>query len=643
VTVAVVVACRSLPPKPPAVTKGFSVEAFVRTPLVRVGILTNLPHVQVTADSGVVLWLRGRGAGAAFRAVPKPSVNFRRGTPGSGGVIADDAGPEVDLAYVVPASPAENLRVDSAPYRGIVEVRGDADALTVVNVVHIEDYLRGVVPNELSPQAFPQIEALKAQAVAARTYALKNRGQFQAKGYDLCATATCQVYKGVATEDPLSDQAIEETRGIAATYNGDPIDALYTSTCGGHTEDGSNVFDGESAPYLRGVVCAPERSAWSLVRTTASSDSLGEEEGSLNRDTALLIALGVLEPKAYAASFLKAPASEAEIRSWTSRLVAAVRRKGCDGTAEGPLARRGAFFAHVVSSLCWEERAARLLSPEDPDFLLQVSDRDALAGHGESAAAALLIQEGLLTPFADDTLGADKPLTRAQAVSLLARTAEKAGAPGLVAADFRAAEGGQIKVQEGESVVNLVLDPQVRLFRSLDGARAAAAQLRLLAGDRVSFVTQEGRVTFLEVVHSRLGAAADHTSRYFRWEARLTPVEVAKAIARYGKVGKVRDVVPRRIGSSGRVVELAVVGTEGEVTLRGLKIRWALGLRDNLFVVDRELADGGDVQRFVFTGKGWGHGVGLCQVGAYGMARAGALHEAILAHYYPGIAVEKVY
>ncbi len=151
------------------------------------------------------------------------------------------------------------------PYRGVVEVRRGDDALTVVNVLNMDDYLKGVVPNELSPQAFPQIEALKAQAVAARTYALKNRAQFQAKGYDVCATASCQVYKGKSTESPLSDRAVDETRGLAATYQGAPIEALYTSTCGGHTEDGENIFDGETFPYLHGVVCAPEKSAWSLV------------------------------------------------------------------------------------------------------------------------------------------------------------------------------------------------------------------------------------------------------------------------------------------------------------------------------------------------------------------------------------------
>ena len=104
-----------------------------------------------------------------------------------------------------------------------------------------------------------------------------------------------------------------------------------------------------------------------------------------------------------------------------------------------------------------------------------------------------------------------------------------------------------------------------------------------------------------------------------------------------------RDVVVRRLGVSGRVVELAVVGSEGELLLKGLKIRWALGLRENLFVVDRERDARGQVERFVFTGKGWGHGVGLCQVGAFGMAQSGSSYEQILAHYYSGIRLDRAY
>ena len=144
---------------------------------------------------------------------------------------------------------------------------------------------------------------------------------------------------------------------------------------------------------------------------------------------------------------------------------------------------------------------------------------------------------------------------------------------------------------------------------------------------------------YLEAEQSRKGAAADHTSRYYNWEVRMSPADVAAAIARYGSVGKVRDIVPRRLGVSGRVVELEVVGAQGQLDLKGLRVRWGLGLRENLFVIDRETGPRGEVERFVITGKGWGHGVGLCQVGAFGMAQAGARFDDILKHYYTGVSL----
>ncbi len=99
--------------------------------------------------------------------------------------------------------------------------------------------------------------------------------------------------------------------------------------------------------------------------------------------------------------------------------------------------------------------------------------------------------------------------------------------------------------------------------------------------------------------------------------------------------------MPKRLGVSGRVVELGVVGSEGQLDLKGLQVRWGLGLRENLFVINRETGPRGEVERFVITGKGWGHGVGLCQVGAFGMAQAGSTFEEILKHYYTGVSLSR--
>jgi stage II sporulation protein D len=90
-------------------------------------------------------------------------------------------------------------------------------ALTVINVVNIEDYIRNVVPNELSTNELNQIETLKAQTVAARTYALAHLGAYSSKKFDLCATQSCQIYKKTTSKHRLSDRTIAETHNVLAT------------------------------------------------------------------------------------------------------------------------------------------------------------------------------------------------------------------------------------------------------------------------------------------------------------------------------------------------------------------------------------------------------------------------------------------
>ena len=548
---------------------------------------------------------------------------------------------EMARATVITTSSGQVLAADGRTYRGYLEVRAGEAGLTVINVLDIEDYLRGVVPNELSPTAFPALEGLKAQAVAARTYVLRNRGQFASKGYDICTTPTCQMYGGRSTEHPLSDRAVQETRGTVAYHRGSLINALYTSTCGGHTENGANIFEGEPTPYLVGVSCGAEREAWSAIRG-ARPQALGDEAG-LNRDVALLVALGVVEPRMYATAAVRGAATDEELRDWTARLLTALGRQPCaTGGEVAGLGRRGTFFGHLVGSLCWADRS-RLLAPGDEDYLLRIEDRAEIRGDAEGQAAAVLLQEGVLTLFPDNTLRPDAPIARTHALMALARAALVAGPPALITADFRHADAGAMVVARGEEEETYALDPSARLFRALNGSRLATSELTLATGDQIRFVAKDGRLAYLEADQSLLGASADRTSKVYKWEVRLTPDELAAAIARYGDVGVVRDVTPRRYGVSGRVTELLVTGTDGELVLRGLRVRWGLGLRENLFVVDRERDPSGAVRRFIFTGKGWGHGVGLCQVGSFGMAQAGSTYDRILQHYYTGITLQQAY
>ncbi|WP_323365267.1 SpoIID/LytB domain-containing protein [Leptothoe sp. PORK10 BA2] len=123
---------------------------------------------------------------------------------------------------------------------------------TLVNQVPIEVYLRGVVPHEIGPSA-PQT-AVEAQAVLARTYALRNLRRFAIDNYELCADTQCQVYFGLSGTVQRADRAIAATQGQVLTYNGELIDALYSSTTGGVTARFTDVWDGFDRPYLKPVI-----------------------------------------------------------------------------------------------------------------------------------------------------------------------------------------------------------------------------------------------------------------------------------------------------------------------------------------------------------------------------------------------------
>lgn len=146
------------------------------------------------------------------------------------------------------------VRIAGQPYRGVAEVRRNSQgSLAGINELHMEQYLYGVVPRELPPVPYGELEALKAQAVAARTYALSGLGKRGADGYDLLPTTSDQVYGGYAAERELSTRAVDETNGVVAVYDGKLIQALFSSTSGGYTANNEDVFNSDPVPYLRGV------------------------------------------------------------------------------------------------------------------------------------------------------------------------------------------------------------------------------------------------------------------------------------------------------------------------------------------------------------------------------------------------------
>jgi stage II sporulation protein D len=230
---------------------------------------TGTQLAQVAAEPEVRVLLQGGQRKISFSGAarlgtqaldPAKTYNVIRG--GSGLIIRDGktklfttAPP---LRVDAPAGGALLLDGTSVPgirdgrYRGALEFRPSGRGISAINALGLESYVRGVVSAE-SPAAWPA-EALKAQAVAARTYAITSRSGSISDGFDQYADTRSQMYKGVAAEMPSTDAAVAATAGQVVTYAGQPVTTFFFSTSGGHTESIENSFVGSAPkPWLKGV------------------------------------------------------------------------------------------------------------------------------------------------------------------------------------------------------------------------------------------------------------------------------------------------------------------------------------------------------------------------------------------------------
>ncbi len=196
---------------------------------------------------------------------PADAVRFRAGE------WAQDAG--------VPGR--SGIRANGFEVRGDVVVRVHRKGLQLINVIPLEDYLAAVLGSEM-PKSFP-LEALKAQAVAARTYALQKKLEAYDQPWHLGSSVLHQVYGGVEREDPKTRAAVEATRGEVLTWELQPIEAYFHASCGGHTEAGGQAL-GRDLPYLRSVSCPCGSLPASRWEATLSADDIRKALGIRSSD-----------------------------------------------------------------------------------------------------------------------------------------------------------------------------------------------------------------------------------------------------------------------------------------------------------------------------------------------------------------------
>jgi stage II sporulation protein D len=256
------------PPAPPPVVPGppRDESPIGGDVLVRVGVFWERGTVEIGSTEGLLVW-EGDDRRSLREAVPSAEAvvlsvrdgDLVRARRSGGEGIVDRVG-----SLVLEPDPPGRVRVEGRELRGIVRVSARAGSLFVANELPLEDYLRGVVPKEIGRRPPEEREAVAAQAVAARTYTVRRLDQYNSLPFDVFGDVRDQVYAGVEGEDAVADAAVRETTGIVlADDGGGPIEAYYSSTCGGKRSDIRAVWPWrESHRALYGGPDGPAGAEW---------------------------------------------------------------------------------------------------------------------------------------------------------------------------------------------------------------------------------------------------------------------------------------------------------------------------------------------------------------------------------------------
>lgn len=544
---------------------------------------------------------------------------------------------ETTVLYFIPKSKQSYLSYDGRDYRGIFVLKASPKGLVLINILNIENYLKGVVPSELSPYDFRELEAHKAQAVAARTYAIKKLGMNSDMGFDLSDTPLAQFYLGMNAEHALSTRAVEMTEGEVALYKGKLIDALYTSTCGGMTEDVENIFGGPSFPYLRSTECIYEKEREWLLEGRQNILPILVEGKNINSLIASLISLRII-PRKTDPGFFSEKASFGEAITWLGNAMHWLGKQN-KGFHPQPTALNYATFTHLfVQAFDLQERVDNLLVQSEKEFIL----KEYKGWNGKDGdALAYLIQSGIVSS-SPKAKNPEASLTRGELALYLGKILQSyrdLRHSGI----FMNLTKDTIEVEKEGEAKQLRFSPGLFLLKTNEGESWFIQKLSILRGENVRWVERDGEAQLLEVVYDLYSNVLDRSSSLHRWRVRKSREELEKRVNQFYPIGQLQDIKSQVRGKSKRVIELLIKGSESQALVKGFKIRRVLGLKETLFVIDREVDAAGRISHFVFRGKGWGHGVGLCQVGAFGMARAGADYKEILKKYYNGIKISKIY
>jgi len=230
-----------------------TITTFIKVPFVRVLLEESKDAVLLSSESSFAIECLENDRQTVYYSSRPVRVENKAGKLTVYNKNRDIIQANLDEVNIIPRGSNKHLKMGIESFRGILKALPYGRNVRLINIVYMEDYLKGVVPPEIGKRTEDETEAVKAQAVAARTYAMSHLKQYGDEPYDMKSSIIDQVYGGIIVENKLVNKAIEATLGYVVTYHDDFIEAYYHSTCGGMTDDISEIWDKKQLPYLKPV------------------------------------------------------------------------------------------------------------------------------------------------------------------------------------------------------------------------------------------------------------------------------------------------------------------------------------------------------------------------------------------------------
>jgi stage II sporulation protein D len=284
-----------------------------------------------------------------------------------------------------------------------------------------------------------------------------------------------------------------------------------------------------------------------------------------------------------------------------------------------------------------EREAEVRFTPRDASLALKEFEDLDLIDLNVRPHVAWLLERRILEP-SGKRLIPPLPLRRGYVIEAMGRLLLLFQDQFLLGGRIERAQAGSLEINTGRSRVFYPLSPSLILYRRERTTWTPQHSVFVRGGEQVRYVAEQGALRLL-IVESDGVSPGSRLAPHASWEYRITRADLSRRVNDFLSVGPVQDLEPLTFGVSGRVLKLKVVSGSGGGEFTGARLKSALGLRDTLFTLERSVSAEG-TEQFVFRGRGWGHGVGLCQMGSVGLARQGKGFEEILKTYYTGIEVK---